>query len=62
MSDEQLDRLRVDGTFVRVRRDDDPSFSVRGIVVAWDEQSVLIRKQNRKVLKVPRDSQFAVES
>jgi hypothetical protein len=58
MTDEQLDRLRQDGTTVRVLRDDDPTFQLRGIVVAWDETTVLLRKQNRNVLKVPRDCHF----
>jgi prolyl oligopeptidase PreP (S9A serine peptidase family) len=55
ITDDQLNQYREDGTKLRVIRDEDAINDVRGIVVAWDEHSVLIRKQNRKVLKLSRD-------
>jgi len=54
ISDEQLDVFRVDGTFLRVVRDVNPENDVRGYVVAWDDESVLIRKRSRKVVKLRR--------
>jgi len=55
ISDEQLDRFRVDGTPVRVVRDADPANDVYGFVVAWDASSVLIRKRmNRRLVKLDR--------
>ena len=41
---EQLDKFRVDGTRIRVVRDALESNDVVGFVVAWDEESVVIRK------------------
>jgi RNase P/RNase MRP subunit p29 len=58
ISDERLNELRVEGKKIRVIRDTNEENDVKGIVVAWDEQSVLIRKQNRKVVKVPRGYVF----
>jgi hypothetical protein len=55
ITDEQLNEYREIGTKIRVIRDIDPINDIRGIVVAWDEHWVLIRKQNRKVLKLPRN-------
>jgi RNase P/RNase MRP subunit p29 len=54
ITDEQLDRYRVEGTKLRVIRDADPANDVKGIVLAWDANTVLIRKQNRKVLQLDR--------
>lgn len=54
ITDELLNGYRVNGTRVRVVRDDDPANDVRGIVVAWDETTVLIRKFNRRVVKLDR--------
>ena len=58
ITDDQLNEFREIGTKLRVIRDADPINDVRGIVVAWDEHSVLIRKQNRKVLKLVRSYIF----
>lgn len=55
ISDEQLDLYRVEGIKVRVVRDADPANDVRGFVVAWDDSSVLIRKPNRRVVKLSRE-------
>lgn len=54
MNDEQLDRYRVEGTKVRIVRDALEQNDVVGIVVAWDDEFVLIRKQNRRVIKIKR--------
>ncbi|QGQ97392.1 hypothetical protein EHS13_22150 [Paenibacillus psychroresistens] len=58
ITDEQLNEFREVGTKLRVIRDIDPINDVKGIVVAWDEHSVLIRKQNRKVIKLVRSYTF----
>ena len=55
LSDEQLNEYRVEGTKVRIVRDNIEANDVKGIVVAWNEQSVIIRKQNRKVVEVSRE-------
>jgi hypothetical protein len=54
MDEQQLDRYRLDGTKVRVIRDALEQNDVVGIVVAWDETSILIRRPNRKVVKLDR--------
>ncbi|MCC3372149.1 hypothetical protein [Cohnella sp. REN36] len=54
ISEEQLDRFRVEGTKVRVVRDALEINDVTGIVVAWDETSVLIRRPNRRIVKLDR--------
>jgi hypothetical protein len=54
ITDEELDKFRLDNTKVRIIRDADEANDVKGFVVAWDERSVLIRKQNRRVLKLDR--------
>jgi hypothetical protein len=54
ISDEQLDEYRVHSTVVRVIRDADPVNDVKGVVVAWDEEQVMIRKQNRRLVKLDR--------
>jgi RNase P/RNase MRP subunit p29 len=54
LSDDQLNEYRLEGTKVRVIRDNNEANDVKGIVVAWNEQSIMIRKQNRKVIEVPR--------
>ncbi|MBP1989203.1 hypothetical protein [Paenibacillus eucommiae] len=55
ISDEQLDEYRVQGTKVRVIRDVNPENDIRGIVVAWDDTSVLIRRPNRRVVTLDRN-------
>lgn len=54
ITDEQLDAYRVEGIKIRVVRDVDPQNDVRGIIVAWDDESVLVRRPNRKVVKLSR--------
>ncbi|WP_128893811.1 hypothetical protein [Longirhabdus pacifica] len=58
VSDEVLDQYRLNNTKIRVVRDADPANDVVGRVVAWDEQHVLIRKQNRNVRKLLRTYHF----
>jgi hypothetical protein len=55
LSDEQLNEYRVNATKVRVIRDNVEANDVRGIVVAWNETELIIRKQNRNVVKLPRE-------
>lgn len=54
ITDEQLDTYRIEGTLLRIVRDENRENDVRGYVVAWDESSVLIRKRTRKVVKLDR--------
>jgi hypothetical protein len=54
ISDEQLDRYRVDGVQVRVIRDALEMNDVIGTVVAWDDKTVLIRRKNRRVVQLDR--------
>ncbi|REE84422.1 hypothetical protein A8990_11599 [Paenibacillus taihuensis] len=54
ISEEQLDQYRVEGTSLRVVRDGMEGNDVMGIVVAWDADSVVIRKRNRRVVKLSR--------
>ncbi|TNJ65276.1 hypothetical protein FE784_15760 [Paenibacillus hemerocallicola] len=55
ITDEQLDAYRIEGIKVRIVRDADPANDVRGIVVAWDDESIIVRRPNRKVVKLSRD-------
>jgi len=55
LNDEQLDKLRVEGTKIRLVRDALEQNDVVGIVVAWDDEYVLIRRQNRRVVKAKRN-------
>jgi hypothetical protein len=54
ISEEQLDTFRQSGETVRIVRDDLESNDVAGIVVAWDDTSVMIRKPSRRVVKLSR--------
>ncbi|ANE48265.1 hypothetical protein SY83_20450 [Paenibacillus swuensis] len=54
ITEEQLDHYRVEGTKLRVIRDALEENDVKGIVVAWDDDSVMLRKQNRKIVKLDR--------
>ncbi|WP_025680381.1 hypothetical protein [Paenibacillus massiliensis] len=54
ISEEELDALRVAGSKVRVIRDGVKANDVVGIVLAWDDQDILIRRPNRNVARVPR--------
>ncbi|RAP78015.1 hypothetical protein [Paenibacillus montanisoli] len=54
ISEEQLDQYRIEGTALRVVRDGMEANDVFGIVVAWDAESVVIRKRSRRVVKLSR--------
>lgn len=54
MNDEQLNQYREEGTRIRIVRDALEQNDVVGIVVAWDDEYVLIRRPNRRVIKVKR--------
>ncbi|WP_248924956.1 hypothetical protein [Paenibacillus hamazuiensis] len=58
ISDEQLDQYRLDGTLLRVIRDANPDNDVRGIVVAWDDEHVVIRKRNKNMVKLKRSYRY----
>ncbi|MEB3100186.1 hypothetical protein [Ferviditalea candida] len=58
ISEQELDKYRMDGTLLRVIRDADIGNDVKGYLVAWDEKSVLIRKANRKVVQLSREYTF----
>ncbi|WP_372663815.1 hypothetical protein [Cohnella sp.] len=62
MNDDQLDHYRVEGTKVRVVRDALEQNDVVGIVVAWDDEHLLIRRPNRKVVKVKRAYEIQLAS
>ncbi len=48
IDDAQLNQYRLAGTMIRIVRDANSENDVRGIVVAWDERVVLIRKRGSK--------------
>lgn len=54
MDEQTLDRFRLEGVKVRIVRDALEQNDVIGYVVAWDDTSVLIRKPNRRVVKLSR--------
>lgn len=58
ITEEMLQNYRLTGSQVRVGRDADPANDVLGIVVAWDEETVLLRKANRKLVKLSREYRF----
>jgi hypothetical protein len=62
ISEEQLDQFRVNGELVRVVRDEMEVNDVVGILVAWDDTSVVIRRANRRVVKLSRDYRFELAS
>lgn len=62
ITDEMLDEYRVKGTKIRVIRDMNEINDVSGIVLAWDDETVMIRKQNRKVLKLDRNYTYQLFS
>lgn len=62
ISEEQLDQYRVSGETIRVVRDAIEANDVKGIVVAWDESSVVIRRPNRRVVKLSRTYSYTPAS
>ncbi|WCF06747.1 hypothetical protein NDS46_20690 [Paenibacillus thiaminolyticus] len=55
MDETMLDRFRQEGTKVRVVRDMLEANDVIGIVVAWSGDEVMIRKRNRRIVKLSRN-------
>ncbi|MCK9859926.1 hypothetical protein [Paenibacillus sp. ATY16] len=62
ISEEQLDQFRQSGEKIRVVRDEMEVNDVIGIVVAWDDASVVIRRHNRRVVKLSRNYRFELAS
>ncbi|WP_054958008.1 hypothetical protein [Paenibacillus dakarensis] len=58
ISDERLNELRLSGDRIRVVRDDLESNDVIGIVVAWDPEHVIVRRRNRRVVKLDRNYSY----
>lgn len=58
ISDEELNAYRLSGERVRVVRDMLESNDVNGIVVAWDDSHVMIRKRNRRVVTLDRSYSY----
>lgn len=54
ISDQKLDAYRKSGAMVRVIRDANKENDIIGIVVAWNAETVMIRKRNRKIVKLSR--------
>lgn len=60
ISEEQLESLRQSGVKVRVVRDANPDNDVKGYIVAWDDKEVLVRRPNRRVIKLSREYTFEI--
>lgn len=58
ISDDRLNEMRLSGKLIRVVRDAVSETDVIGTVVAWDETDVLLRKRNRKVIKISKAYQY----
>lgn len=58
ISDEELDAYRLSGEKVRVIRDALQSNDVRGIILAWNETQVMVRRPNKHVVKLDRNYIF----
>lgn len=58
ISDDQLDAYRLSGEKVRVVRDGIRDNDIRGIVLAWNDTQVMIRRPNRNVVKLDRNYLF----
>ncbi|NBI31191.1 hypothetical protein [Chengkuizengella marina] len=55
INDETLNEYRISGILIRVIRDNDEKNDVKGNIVAWDSEVVMVRKRNRKVVKLSRE-------
>jgi RNase P/RNase MRP subunit p29 len=60
VDDQQLDALRLTGERIRVVRDVNPENDVLGWLVAWNDQEIIVRKANKKVVKLKRS--YAIQS
>ncbi|MNC01401.1 hypothetical protein D3C87_2101820 [compost metagenome] len=58
ISDEQLDAYRISGEKIRVIRDALESNDVKGIILAWDDSQVMVRRPNKRVVKLDRNYVF----
>ncbi|MFD1956708.1 hypothetical protein ACFSL6_21610 [Paenibacillus thailandensis] len=58
ISEEELDQFRQSGERVRIIRDGIEANDVYGIIVAWDDESVLVRKPSKRVVKLSRSYTF----
>ncbi|ASA20681.1 hypothetical protein [Paenibacillus donghaensis] len=58
ISDEQLNEYRISGERIRVVRDGLESNDIKGIVLAWDETQVMVRRPNKRVVKLDRNYLF----
>ncbi|MDQ0195912.1 hypothetical protein [Paenibacillus wynnii] len=58
ISDDQLNEYRISGEKIRVVRDGLESNDVKGIVLAWDDTQVMVRRPNRRVVKLDRNYIF----
>jgi len=61
ISDERLDELRLSGELVRVVRDGLEANDIIGFVVAWDPEQVIIRRRNRRVVKLDRGYSYQLK-
>jgi hypothetical protein len=55
ITEEQLDAFRQSGEPVRIVRDGLAANDVYGIIVAWDDSSLVLRKVNKRVVKLSRE-------
>lgn len=62
VSEQQLDAFRQSGELVRVVRDNLESNDVQGIVVAWDNEIVMLRKRSKRVVKLSRTYTYIAAS
>lgn len=55
ITDEQLDKFRIEGTLIRVIRDQNEENDIRGFIIAWDDELIALRKRNRKIMRLSRN-------
>lgn len=55
LTDDQLNELRESGERIRVVRDDLEINDVVGIIVAWSDEQIMVRKRNRRIVKLDRN-------
>lgn len=62
ITDERLNELRESGERVRVVRDNLEVNDVKGIIVAWSDEQIMVRKRNRRIVKLDRNYLIQLES
>ncbi|WIV20673.1 MULTISPECIES: hypothetical protein [Paenibacillus] len=62
ITDERLNELRESGERVRVVRDNLEVNDVVGIIVAWSDEQIMVRKRNRRIVKLDRNYLIQLES